>query len=171
MPRKKVARKKVTSRKVTRRKVKKRLSLRSMLARSPEIEEVCRQLAVLALARQDGPLGVRQGEQLRRALTTAGEALGWTEPAAGDGDSAVEVGKDLMTMSKGGAKFMAHSCAPVEHAGSLRMGKTRGPCGARPGPRAEPRVDRPGRRCLRLERERAGTDRGRERDVSRHDHF
>ncbi len=56
--------------KVTRKKVKKRLSLRSMLARAPEIDGVCRQLATLALAQQDDPLGVRQLEQLRRALTT-----------------------------------------------------------------------------------------------------
>lgn len=104
-------RKKVTRRNVTRRKVKKRLSLRSMLARSPEIDGACRQLATLVLAQQESPLGVRQLEQLRRALTTAGDALGWTEAAAGDVDSVVEVGKDIMTMAKGGAKFMAHDLA------------------------------------------------------------
>ncbi len=93
--------------KVTRRKVKKRQTLRTMLARSPELVEVCRQLGALALARQESPLGVRQLEQLRRALTTAGDALGWTEAAAGDADSVVEVDKDIMIMAKGGAKFMA----------------------------------------------------------------
>ena len=88
-------------------------SLRSMLARSPEIQQVARQLASLALAQveQAGPLGVRQGEQLRRALATAGDALGWTARAANSGDSVVEVNKDVMTMAKSGARSMARDLA------------------------------------------------------------
>ncbi len=84
-------------------------SLRSMLARSPEIQGVARQLASLALAlvEQEGPLGVRQREQLRRALATAGDALGWTGAVASSGDSVVVASKDVMTMAKSGARSMA----------------------------------------------------------------
>lgn len=86
-----------------------RPSLRSMLARSPEIQQVARQLAALALARliQDGPLGVRQIEQLRRALATAGDALGWAGRMATGGELIADVSKDVLSMSKSGAKTMA----------------------------------------------------------------
>ena len=88
-------------------------SLKTMLARAPEIGEVSRQLASLALAKveQDGPLGVRQREQLRRALATAGEALSWTGPTEDDGDSMVEVTNDFMTIAKGGARSIARDLA------------------------------------------------------------
>ena len=88
-------------------------SLRSMLARSPEIQEVARQLASLALAlvEQEGPLGVRQREQLRRALATAGDALGWTGTAASNGDSVVVASKDVLTMARSGARSMARDLA------------------------------------------------------------
>ena len=93
---------------MARKTVEGQQSLRSMLARSPEIQEVARQLASLALAQveQEGPLGVRQGEQLRRALATAGEALGWTV-AAGSGESVAAASKDVMAIAKSGARAMA----------------------------------------------------------------
>ena len=98
---------------MARKKVESAPSLRSMLARNPEIQQVARQLAALALARmlQDGPLGVRQIEQLRRALATAGDALGWAGRVAGGADLIADVSKDVLSMSKSGAKTMAKELA------------------------------------------------------------
>lgn len=98
---------------MARKKVEGQPSKRSLLARSPEIQEVGRQLAVLALAQaeQDGLLGVRQGEQLRRALATAGEVLGWTSTAASSSDVVADVSKDVLTMCKAGSKSIASDLA------------------------------------------------------------
>jgi TPR repeat protein len=96
-----------------RKKVEKPQAQRKVLARSPEMLEVSRQLATVALARveQDGHLSVRQREQLRRALSTAGDMLGWIRRAAGSKDSVSEVGKDVLKMAKVGAKAMAQDLA------------------------------------------------------------
>ena len=74
---------------MARKKTKRPLTLKAVLprahprhqdlehpTRAPELEGICRQLAALALAEleQRSPLGVRQNEQLRRALATAGDA-------------------------------------------------------------------------------------------------
>ena len=98
---------------MARKKTKRPLTLKAMLTRAPELDEVCRQLAGLALAQleQDSPLGVRQNEQLRRALATAGDALAWTATAAHSDDSIVEVSKDFMTMAKGGSRAMGRDLA------------------------------------------------------------
>ena len=94
---------------MARRKTKPRpLTLKAMMTLEPELDGVCRQLAALAMAQleQESPLGVRQTEQLRRALTTAGDALGWTATAAYSDDSIADVSKDFMTMAKGVANGM-----------------------------------------------------------------
>ncbi len=98
---------------MARKKRKRPLTLKAMLTRAPELEGVCRQLAALALAEleQDSPLGVRQNEQLRRALATAGDALGWTATAAHNDDSITEVSKDFMTMARGGSRAMGRDLA------------------------------------------------------------
>jgi len=84
-------------------------NLKSMLAQSTEIEPISRRLASLALAQvaQDGALNVRQNELLRRHFATAGEALGWVDWAGDEGDSVLGVGKDVATMTKGGARALA----------------------------------------------------------------
>jgi len=89
------------------------LTLKAMMTLEPELDGVCRQLAALALAQldQESPLGVRQTEQLRRALTTAGDALGWTATAAHSDDSIADVSKDFMTMAKGGSRAMGRDLA------------------------------------------------------------
>jgi len=96
-----------------RKKVEKPQAPKKLLARSPELLEVSRQLAAVALARveQDGHLSVRQREQLRRALSTAGDALGWIRRATGSKDSVSEVSKDVLKMAKVGAKAMAKDLA------------------------------------------------------------
>jgi hypothetical protein len=98
---------------MARKKTKRPLTLKAMLTRAPELEGVCRQLAALALAEleQDSPLGVRQNEQLRRALATAGEALGWTATTAHSDGSITEVNKDFMTMAKGGSRAKGRDLA------------------------------------------------------------
>jgi hypothetical protein len=98
---------------MARKKVEGQPSKRSLLARSPEIQDVGRQLAVLALAQaaQDGVLGVRQGEQLRRALATAGDILRWTSTAASSSNVIVDVSKDVLTMCKAGSKSIASDLA------------------------------------------------------------
>jgi hypothetical protein len=96
-----------------RKKVEKPQAPKKVLARSPEMLEVSRQLSEVALARveQDGHLSVRQREQLRRALSTAGDALGWIRRSAGSKDSVSEVSKDVLKMAKVGAKAMAQDLA------------------------------------------------------------
>lgn len=88
-------------------------SVKTVLPRSPELHDVSRQLASLALAQveQEGHLGVRQREQLRRALATAGEALGWAGRVAAIEDAVAEISKDVMTMARSGAKAMARDLA------------------------------------------------------------
>ena len=51
-----------------RKKTQKALTLKAMLTIAPELDQVSRELASLAVAQlaQEGHLGVRQGEQLRR---------------------------------------------------------------------------------------------------------
>ena len=84
-------------------------TVKKVLPRSAELHDLSRKLAVLALAQvdQEGHLGVRQREQLRRALATAGEALGWAGRVAAIEDAVAEVSKDVLTMTKGGAKSLA----------------------------------------------------------------
>lgn len=97
------------------------LTVKTVGPRSAELRDVSRQLAVLALAQvnQEGHLGVRQREQLRRALATAGEALGWAGRVAASNNAVAEVSKDVLTMAKGGAKSMAKDLE-VELAGKKK---------------------------------------------------
>ena len=94
-------------------KTKRPMTLKAMMTRAPELDGVCRKLAALALAQleQESPLGVRQGEQLRRALAAAGNALDWTATAAHSQDSIADVSKDFMTMAKGGSRAMGRDLA------------------------------------------------------------
>jgi hypothetical protein len=94
---------------MARKKIAGRQGLRSLLSRSPELQQVSRQLASLSLAQmeQDGLLRVRQRELLRRALAAAGEARGWTGGAASNGDAIVEASKEVMTMARSGAEALA----------------------------------------------------------------
>jgi hypothetical protein len=92
-----------------RKKAEKPQTVRSVLARSPEMKDVARQLAVIALAdvNQEGQLSVRQREQLRRALASAGEGLAWNVTVANSTDALRDVTKDVLALSKAGAKGMA----------------------------------------------------------------
>jgi hypothetical protein len=95
------------------KKVDAPLTVRSAMAHNPEIKAVARRFAALALAqmRQEGTLSVRQGEQLRRGLATAGEALGWTGRTAASDNPVAEVSGDVLKLAKGGAKAMEKDLA------------------------------------------------------------
>lgn len=95
-----------------RKKTQKALTLKAMLTIAPELDQVSRELASLAVAQlaQEGHLGVRQGEQLRRAVATAGDALAWTS-VTGDTDLVLKASTDVLTLTKGGAKAMARDLA------------------------------------------------------------
>lgn len=86
--------------------VKRQTGLRKEIASSPELLQVARQLAVLALAQQDGPLSPRQREELRRALAVAGDALGWAETHVGSGDPVADVSPDMLALATKGVESL-----------------------------------------------------------------
>ena len=69
---------------------------------------VSRRLASLALARheQEGRLRVRQREQLRRALFSAGESLGWESLTAGEADPVEGASKDVARLTRNGTRSL-----------------------------------------------------------------
>lgn len=102
---KKAAPKKSATRKATGKKAApKKKGGRGPTPSSPELNDVACQLASLALAKEKSPLSVRQVEQLRRALATAGDALGWIENLSEKGESMAQFSRDMMAMAKSGAK-------------------------------------------------------------------
>lgn len=81
---------------------------KSLIEGNPELNETGRTLAFLALERlrQDGSLVVRQREQLRRALATAGEVLDWSLIPGGRTDRAAAVKKHMTELAEFGAKAL-----------------------------------------------------------------
>jgi hypothetical protein len=69
---------------------------------------VGRQVAALALVRtsQGGRLNVRQNEELRRALTEAGDVLRWIEMTVSVSDPVAVVSDDLVKITKSGVKVI-----------------------------------------------------------------
>jgi hypothetical protein len=105
----KVASKKVASKQVAPKKAapkKAAPKANGPAAASSELDRVSCQLASLALAQEDSPLSVRQREQLRRALATAGQELGWIASPSGNGDSVKKFSGDLIAMARNGAKSL-----------------------------------------------------------------
>ncbi|MEQ1857111.1 MAG: hypothetical protein ABL963_11590 [Longimicrobiales bacterium] len=90
---------------------KRKRALGGGLPNSPEILEVCRQLAGLALAVQDNPLTHRQKEELRRALAIAGDALGWSETRASSEDPVTEVTLDVVALASHGVDSLEQELA------------------------------------------------------------
>ncbi len=88
-------------------------TLRSKLSQSPELLQVGRRLASLALAlgAQEGVLNIRQREELRRALAAAGEELGWAGMLAHRDGAISTIRKDVLTIAKAGAKALAKDLA------------------------------------------------------------
>jgi len=85
--------------------------LRSKVEKSPDLLRASRQLATLALAQQDRPLGPREREELRRGLAVAGDALGWSEMLAVDADAAVEFALDVVSLAALGVESLASDLA------------------------------------------------------------
>jgi hypothetical protein len=75
---------------------------------NPELEAVSRKMATLALqkSRQEGLLKVRQREQLRRALATAAESLGWGLIPGDRTDRVAVAAQDMALLADAGAKSL-----------------------------------------------------------------
>lgn len=85
-----------------------RAKIAKMAADTPELGKAARTLASLALAkyRQDGTLGVRQGEQLRRALATAADALDWDSIGGSTADRTAAAASDVAEIAESGAELL-----------------------------------------------------------------
>ena len=83
---------------------------KSSIEKNPELNQTSRTLASLALERirQDGSLVVRQKEQLRRALATAGEVLDWSLIPGERTARAAAVKKDVAALAEFGAETLDH---------------------------------------------------------------
>lgn len=81
--------------------------------RTPEVRAVARNLASLALERhtQNGRLLIRQREELRRALVTAAELLGWEVLNTGDRDPVIEAAKDMAKLARSGTTALEKDLA------------------------------------------------------------
>ena len=77
--------------------------------RSPEVKQVARDIAVLALERhkQELRFKVRQREQLRRALVKAAEMLQWDTNGIESDDPVEVASKDVMKLVRAGQKQLA----------------------------------------------------------------
>jgi hypothetical protein len=86
---------------------------RTISIRSPELKEVGRQMAALALERlrQGGKLKVRQREQLRRTFSEAGEFLGWDAIPGQQADAVAAVTSDVTKLTKAGVRSMEKDLA------------------------------------------------------------
>ncbi|MEX2466084.1 MAG: hypothetical protein WD995_04195 [Gemmatimonadota bacterium] len=81
---------------------------KTLIEDTPELNEAGRIVARLALdkLKQDGTLGVRQREQLRRAFSTAAEALAW-DAIPGDKDDRVAAAtSDVAVLAAQGAQAL-----------------------------------------------------------------
>jgi uncharacterized protein YoxC len=80
---------------------------------SPELDEVGRKLASLALERlrQDGRLKVRQREQLRRTLATAANAMDWVLIAGSTADQVTRATSDITALADAGANSLERDLA------------------------------------------------------------
>jgi hypothetical protein len=107
-PARKWATKKVTPGKSAPKRAGRKKPLRT---NSAELNDVSCQFASLALVQEKGPLSVRQGEQLRRALAIAGDALGWIENLSENGESVADFTRDMLAMAKNGAKSLGKGLA------------------------------------------------------------
>jgi hypothetical protein len=82
--------------------VKKKKSVDRPPERSPVVVGVSRQLATLALSHRGRVLTHRQREELRRALSTAGDALGWSEQHAGSEDPVADLVGEVVALAMEG---------------------------------------------------------------------
>lgn len=78
------------------------------MAASPELKAVSRRFAELALAKleQHGQLNVRQREQLRRGLATAGEELDWAHTVAEEEKPVASIAKVMLRLARNGARSL-----------------------------------------------------------------
>jgi len=86
-----------------------------LMTGTPELKEAGRRLASLALEKlqQDGALGVRQREHLRRALATAAAALGWDLIPGSKTDRMAAATKDVAKLADVGAHLLERDLADL----------------------------------------------------------
>ena len=82
---------------------------------TPELNEAGRIVARLALdkLKQDGTLGVRQREQLRRAFSTAAEALEWDAIPGEKADRVAAATSDVAQLAAAGARALERDLAEL----------------------------------------------------------
>ena len=82
---------------------------------SPELEEAARTVALLVMdkVRDDGTLGVRQRQQLRRALLVASEELDWASLRSSQEDRVAGARKDVEELVILGIKGLEREVANV----------------------------------------------------------
>ncbi|MBO76849.1 MAG: hypothetical protein CME17_05390, partial [Gemmatimonadetes bacterium] len=80
---------------------------------SAKTSEISREIAHLAFlkVKQDDSLNVRQQEQLRRALMSLGEVLGWAVTSANSEDPIADISKSTRKMMANGARSIKRSLA------------------------------------------------------------
>jgi hypothetical protein len=85
----------------------------TLTLRSAEIREIAREVAALALIRvkQGGRLNIRQREDLRRALASAGEKMGWSATVANSDDPVGEVAESVKKIVRSGARSLKRELA------------------------------------------------------------
>jgi len=81
---------------------------KTVIEDTPELTEAGRIVARLALdkLKQDGTLGVRQREQLRRAFSTAAEALEWDAIPGDKADRVAAATSDVAALAAAGARAL-----------------------------------------------------------------
>jgi hypothetical protein len=82
---------------------------------TPELSDTARTLALLALekVRQNGTLGVRQGETLRRAFTKAAGAFRWDSLPESGVDRAAVAARDVTKLADSGAELLERDLAEL----------------------------------------------------------
>jgi chromosome segregation ATPase len=88
---------------------------KTLMEDTPELNEASRIVARLALdkLKQDGTLGVRQREQLRRAFSTAAEALDWDAIPGDKDDRVARATKDVAKLAAAGAHALEQDLAEL----------------------------------------------------------
>lgn len=88
---------------------------KTLIEDTPELTKAGRKMALLALEklRQDGTLGVRQREQLRRAFSAAADELGWSSMPGSRDDRVAAATSDVEELAAAGALSLERDLAEL----------------------------------------------------------
>jgi len=96
---------------MVRREIDRQARLRKKAESSPELLKASRQMALLAIIHQDRPLNPRETEELRRALTAAGNVLSWSDTTAHHEDPAADFALDMASLATIGVDSLSSDLA------------------------------------------------------------